>query len=103
MWKSIDVNKLDKLLEEYREFGHEKEGEMFSDFIKSTTDDEFPVWDYTDSIGIVTPEDFKKDFSMDFIEHHFEELANLWYKGLNTQVDFGILLECVKDEAQNIN
>ncbi len=101
MWKAIDLTKIDELLLNHKEYG--SEGETFSKFIERTSDDEIPVWDWVDSVGVVTKEDFENRFEKQFIEEHFEELANCWFDGLNGQIDFGIILENVKDEFNSRN
>jgi len=73
-------------------------GESFSEFVENTKDDGVPVWDLTDSLGIVTPEDFENVFDKKTIEKNYDELTHLWFKGLNYMVDFGMLLDCVKEE-----
>jgi len=52
----------------------------------------------TDSIGIVTKADFLHDFKKEFVDEHFEELARAWFKGMAGQVDFGMILDNVKEE-----
>lgn len=96
MWKSVDLTKIDKLLEEYKDYKHS--GESFSSFIETTNDDEIPVWDWTDSIGIVTHGDFENHFSGKYIEKNFEKLANMWFSCSNSQIDWGITLDSIKDE-----
>ena len=96
MWKSIDLKKIDELLKEYKDFGFEDE--TFCKFIERTSDDNIPVWDLTDSIGVVTKQDFENNFSKEYIEENFEDLASEWFKGLNAQVDYGIVLECIEEE-----
>jgi len=93
MWRSIDLTKLDKLLEEFKDYG--SEGESFSSFIETTKDDETPVWNWVDSVGVVTPQDFEGKYGEDFIEDNFQGLANQWFNNLNSQVDFGSVLECI--------
>lgn len=105
MWKSIDISKLDELLENYNRM--KNEGKTFSKFIEVSglvKDDglNIPDWDWVDSIGVVTPEDFGGAFDKEFVEEHFEELADLWFKGINSQVDFGIVLECIKEEIAEL-
>ena len=99
MWKAIDLKKIDDLHDEFHSL--RLEDETFSKFIERTTDDEIPVWDWVDSIGVVTPQDFENNFDKKFIENNFEDLADLWFKGLNAQVDFGVVLECVEDEMKD--
>jgi len=91
MWKSIDIKKLDILLLEYNKSFKQK---SFSEFLEEKEDE----IDITDSIGIVTKGDFENNFSKEFIEEHFENLVSAWFRGLNAQVDFGVLEEVVKDE-----
>ena len=95
MWKAIDLTKIDEILGEFKDYG--QDGETFSKFIERTSDDEIPVWDWVDSVGVVTPQDFEGKFDKQFIEENFEDLANCWFNGLNGQIDFGIVLECVKE------
>ena len=99
MWKAIDLEKINTLLNEYKDFG--MGGETFSKFIERTSDNGIPVWDYVDSIGVITPQDFENNFDKDFIEKNFEDLANLWFNGLNAQIDLGIVLSCVEDEIKD--
>lgn len=96
MWKAIDLRKLDDLLREFLDYRHG--GEKLSDFVESTIDGGFPAWDLVDSIGVVTPEDFGNDFDKEFIEQNFYDLASDWFKGLNGQVDFGILRNVIKEQ-----
>ena len=86
MWKSINISELNKLHHEFdsRRLANEK----FDEFVERVGD-----WDTTDSIGIVTPEDFEGRFEKKEIEKDFEEFAELWFKGINSQVDFGMTLE----------
>lgn len=99
VWKSIDIRKLDKLLEEYKDMKYKEES--FSEFVEGTKDNNEYVWDLTDSIGVVSKGDFERTFTKEFIEKHFEDLAELWFKGLNSQVDLGIILGCIKEEAES--
>lgn len=96
MRKMIDLNKLNELLEDYKQYKHKEE--KFEEFIEVNTDDGEPVWNWVDSVGVVMKGDFEEGFKADFIEKNFEDLANAWFNGLNAQVDFGILLSCLKDE-----
>lgn len=50
-----------------------------------------------DHIGTVTKGDFELYFKEDFIEKNFQELAHAWFRGMEAQVDFGIILDCIKD------
>jgi len=99
MWKAIDLKKIDDLLIEYGDF--KSDNEIFSKFIERTTDDEIPVWDYVGSIGVITPQDFENNFDKDFIERNFEDLAHFWFKGIDAQVDYGMVLECVEDKMKH--
>ena len=96
MWKTINLDKIDELHKEFHSLRLERE--TFSKFIERTADDEIPVWDWIDSIGVVTPQDFEETFDKDFIEENFKELAHDWFNGLQGQIDFGILLDCIKED-----
>jgi hypothetical protein len=96
MRKMIDLDKLNELLEDYKQYKHKEES--FEEFIEVNTDNGEPVWNWVDSVGIVMKGDFENAFKDDFIEKNFEDLAYAWFNGLNSQVDFGILLSCLKDE-----
>lgn len=98
MRKVIDLDKLNELLKEYKDF--KLKDESFSEFVENTKDDDIPVWDWVDSVGVVTPEDFEMYFSKDYIKKNFKELANLWFKALSAQIDFSIVLENVRDEMK---
>ena len=101
MWKAIDLTKIDTLLKEFEDY--KSDSESFSSFIENTRDDEIPIWDWVDSIGVITPRDFESNFEEDFIKEHFEELAKFWFNGLQAQIDFGIVSDCVKDEMGEKN
>jgi hypothetical protein len=96
MRRMIELNKLNKLLDDYKH--RHKKDETFEEFIDVNTDNGEPVWNLVDSIGIVMKGDFENAFKDDFIEKNFEDLAYAWFNGLNSQVDFGILLSCLKNE-----
>ena len=103
MWKAIDLNKIDELLKDYKAFKHKRE--TFSEFIDVSgliRDDgiKIPDWDWVDSVGVVTPQDFEEVFDKEYVEDNFDDLAHTWFNGLNGQIDFGILLDCVKDEPK---
>ena len=83
MWKAIDLSKLDDLLKDYKEF--KTKGESFSSFVESTTDDEIPIWDWIDSIGVVTPEDFYSEDLGELL------IRNLQKKTLKIQHTIGFL------------
>lgn len=101
MWKAIDLKKLNDL---YLDYPKDKlSGETFSEFVEGRVINDSPIWDWVDSIGVVTPEDFENNFKHKFIQKNFEELANLWFNGLNGQIDFGIAGDCVKDEMESRN
>lgn len=51
-----------------------------------------------DHIGTVTKADFLNDFKKKFVDENFEELAHSWFRGMESQVDFGIILEVIKDQ-----
>ncbi len=51
-----------------------------------------------DNIGTVTKGDFLQFFRKEFVDENFEKLAHAWFRGMSGQVDFGIILNCVKDE-----
>jgi len=87
MKEMIELEKLDDLYKEFQDMGYGDE--KFSDFVKETTDNGEPVWTLMSWSGAVTKE---------FIEENFEELAHTWFKGLEAQMDFGVLLECVREE-----
>lgn len=91
MWKAIDVTKIERLLDKYNK---SDKSIPFGEFVEDQEDE----WDWVDSVGVVTKGDFSEAFKDKFIEENFEDLAHLWFKGLNAQVDFGIVLDCVKDE-----
>jgi len=98
MWKSIDLNKIDDLLNDYKEFG--AEGLSFSEYIlKRNNKGEFKVWDMTDSVGIVTQGDFMDSYKEDYIEDNFEKLAELWFSVLNHHInDWSLVLLGVTEE-----
>ncbi len=91
MWKSIDIKKLDTLLEEYNKSNKSK---SFSEFLE-TKEDEI---DIIDSVGVVTKGDFENNFDKDFIDEHFDDLAHNWFNNVNSQVDFGVTESDIKDE-----
>lgn len=94
MWKAIDIDKLDNLLKDF----NNSNNKSFSKFVEEKDD-----FDWVDSVGVVTPEDFENDFSKEFIKKNFKDLAGFWFAGLNSQVDFGVVLDCVKDNMQENN
>ena len=92
----IEFDELDILGVEYREY-IEKEGSKnlkFSEWIKKHHPDKVLC---VDSVGVVMEGDFEADYSKKFIKENFEELAHCWFSGIENQVDFGIILECVTD------
>jgi hypothetical protein len=92
----VETCKLNKLLDEFKEYGFEDES--FQTFVERTKNNGEYITELVNSIGFVTKEDFENTFSKDFINEKFEKLRHSWFKGLNSQVDFGILLECLKEE-----
>jgi len=93
MWKAIDTKKLNRLLELYNK---SRKSKSFEKFVESHEDD----IDFVDSVGVVTKGDFENNFDKDFIEEHFEDLIRAWFNGISSQVDFGIIEGCVKDEFE---
>ena len=98
MWESIDIDKLDKLLGEFNKLKGYKE--KFSQFLQRKEKEGGDIIDITDSVGIVTPEDFENKFDEDFIKQNFEDLAHDWFNGLEGQADFGILLDVVAENFE---
>ena len=106
MWNSIDIIKLDRLLGDYE--GYKAKVEEVNVRAKKRLElKPFLMWlvenakddiDLTDSIGVVEKGDFENKFDKKFVEENFEDLASLWFKGLNSQADFGIVLDCMEDD-----
>jgi len=94
----IELGKIDELLKDYQTMRNR--GESFSEFIRVSkdADTEEYDWNWVDSVGIITKGDFAYDFDVEFLEENFDDMAHDWFKGMEGQVDFGILLECVKEE-----
>lgn len=93
VWDSIDIRKIDDLLKEFEKASIVKEL-RFEEWVKKNHPDEIDV---TDSVGVVTEGDFENNYSKKFITENFDRLGDLWFKGLNAQVDFGIVSNCAKD------
>ena len=105
MRKMIEVSKIDGLLEKYKAM--ECERKSFSEFIESSgfvREDGVKIsdWAWVDSVGIVQFSDFENEYTKEFIEERFEDLAHAWFGSLNVSVDFDIVLENVKEEVQEI-
>lgn len=110
MWKAIDLKKIDELYKLFNFINKDNKNLVlgdFKEFIESAGEnkkgkgDGFPVWDWVDSIGVVTPEDFEGAFDKEFIEKNFEDLAHDWFSGLCGQIDFGMLLDCIKEDWED--
>jgi len=95
MKQMIEVDELNKLLEEFKR--KSKKRESFEKFITRTKADDDRIVQWVDDIGILTKGDFENYYSKDFIEKNFDDLAHAWFNGLQGQIDFGMVLECVKD------
>jgi len=96
--KMIETGKLDELLAEYIKSRKQDRNIKFSEYVEALLDETGePIAELVDSVGIVKKADFEGAFQKPFIDEHFENLAEAWFKGLNSQVDFGIVLDCVKD------
>ena len=96
MRKSIDLRKIDNLFHEFIKTKNKKES--FSEFIEKTNDNGKPAWDLVDSIGIVSPEEFKDQFEEKFIKEYFCDLAADWFKGIYSQIDLGIVLNRISEK-----
>ena len=101
MMRMVETRKLDGLLEGYTWAKLKKPVLRFGEYAEGLVDEDGePLVKLVDSVGVVMRADFESAFPKDAIDLHFDALAEAWFKGVNSQVDFGAVLAFVKELFQ---